>query len=102
MLTPPKLIYKEGKIHEDSYLELTLELKRHDVLFKSKLLHSELLRTSTSSPSWIFEALVPVPFIVEDVLVFVHGILDSRILVGEQTTGIQSRSLRAETRDLEI
>ena len=31
------MIYKEGKIHEDSYLELTLELKRHDVLFKSKL-----------------------------------------------------------------
>ena len=39
MFTPPKLIYKEGKIHEDSYLELTLELKRHDVLFKSKLLY---------------------------------------------------------------
>ena len=34
-----------------------------------------LLRTSTSSPSWIFETLVPVPKVVEDVLVFVHGIL---------------------------
>ena len=45
------MVYKEGKIHEDSYLELSLELKRHDVLFKSKLLHSGLLRTSTSSPS---------------------------------------------------
>ena len=34
---------------------------------------SGLLRTSTSSPSWIFEALVPVPKVVADVLVFVHS-----------------------------
>ena len=34
---------------------------------------SGLLRTSASSPSWIFEALVPVPKVVADVLVFVHS-----------------------------
>ena len=33
-----------------------------------------LLRTSTSSPSRIFEALVPVLKVVADVLVFVHGL----------------------------
>ena len=33
-----------------------------------------LLRTSTSSPSWIFEALVPIPKVIVDVLVFVHGL----------------------------
>ena len=41
---------------------------------------SGLLRTSTSRPSWIFEALVPVP----------------------KAFGIQRRSLRTETRNLEI
>ena len=33
-----------------------------------------LFRTSTSSPSWIFEALVPVPKVVADVSVFVHDL----------------------------
>ena len=35
-----------------------------------------LLRTSASSPSWIFEALVPIPKVIADVLVFVHGLRD--------------------------
>ena len=53
---------------------------------------AKLLRTSTYSPSWIFEAMVPVPKIFADILVFVHG----------QTSEIHSRSLRTETRNLEI
>ena len=40
----------------------------------SPILISGLLRTSTSSSSWIFEPFVPVPRVFTDVLVFVHGL----------------------------
>lgn len=57
---------------------------------------SSLLRTSTSSPSWIFEGLASVPKVVMDLF------SSTTFVVGERTSGIQSRSLRAKTRNLEI
>ena len=40
----------------------------------SRIAEVGLLRTSTSSQSWIFEPLVPVPKVVTDVLVNVDGL----------------------------
>ena len=63
--------------------------------------YAGLLRTSTSWLSWFFEALVPVPKVVGDVLVFVHR-RSTVFVIDDQTSGIQSRSLRPETRNLKI
>ena len=55
------------------------------------------LRTSSSSsPSWFFESLVPVLIVFVDVLVFVHSVRT------EQTSEIKTRSLRTATMNLEI
>ena len=51
--------------------------------FRYKDVRAELLRTSTSLPSWIIED--PVPKVAADVLVFVNG--------------IQIRCVRIETRN---
>ena len=59
---------------------MRLQVQKITKYFKCKFIKnkpwigSELLRKSKSSPSWIFKALVPVPEVVADVLVFVQGI----------------------------
>ena len=56
---------------------MRLQVQKITKYFKCKFIKNEplvgsgLLRRSKSSPSWIFEALIPV---VADVLVFVQGI----------------------------
>ena len=47
------------------------KLLTFNLILKDRL---RLLRTSTSQPSWFFEALFSVPKVVVDVQVFVHGL----------------------------
>ena len=75
-------------------------------IFKERFWHSVMTckQGSTGRPlavlvqdSWIFEKLVPFPKAVVDV-----PFSSTAFVVGEQTSEIQSRSLRTETRNLEI
>ena len=61
-----------------------------------------LLRTSTSSPSRNFEALVRLLKVVANVIVLSMGPMAWVFVIGEQISGIQSRSLWTETRNLKI
>ena len=81
-------ILKPRKIHTDRLLKTAIN-EETTIGSTTLCTQARLPRTSTSSPSWIFEALVPVP----------------RVVGGggsEQTSWIQSRTLRTETRNLEI
>ena len=63
---------------------------------------SGLLRTSTSPPSWIFEAHVPVPKVVTEVLVFVHGLCYWWATFWDTWQEWLLRSPRTETKNLEM
>ena len=81
-------ILKPRKIHTDRLLKTAIN-EETTIGSTTLCTQARLPRTSTSSPSWIFEALVPVP----------------RVVGGggsEQTSWIQSKTLRTETRNLEI
>ena len=52
----------------------------NNVSFCSSISKSRLLRTSTSSPYWITETLVPVLEVVADVLVLVHSLRGWKLL----------------------
>ena len=56
----------------------------------------------TTSPSWIFESLVPILIVVAAVLVFVYGPWTMVFVLGEQTSWVKTRSLITITKILEI
>ena len=73
-------ILKNFCLNIKSNINMRLQVQKITKYFKCKFIKNEplvgsgLLRRSKSSPSWIFEALGPVPKVVADVLVFAQGI----------------------------
>ena len=94
-----KMIVFSNSYEFNMWQNIDLGQKMHTICCIWYAVH-ELI--NASSPSWIFEALVPVPKVVGDVLVYVHGQVVTAFVIGEQTSEIQSRSLRMETRNLKI
>ena len=76
-----------------------LDQKENDLdvrIFQERFWHSVMTCNQGSSrrPGY-FEELVPVPKVIADVIV-----VSTAFVIGEQTSGIQSRSLGAETSNL--